>query len=635
MKLITLKSIVSKSPLSLRSDQTIANALVMMAEHSISSVVVVDGLNRPVGIFTEHDALHVIADFIPNQKCISDVMSAEPFCVDENLYLHDAYVMMEEKGYRHLVVVDNERHFIGVVSEGDFLRHIGFEQLGKFKIVEEAMSSSPLIVSLKMPLAEAAALMHERQCDYAVVLDDSHPVGVVTERDIAHWYAIEANSKSACVEVLIHRNFRLIHKEIPLQEAATLMEEHGIHQLIVVDTDNNLVGLLRRHDVLHAVNGAYFEYLIRVIDQKNETIIKIGELKEILENEKESSEQNALKLRKLFEALPDGVVLVDSSTFRAVEFNYVACEQLGYTAEEFAELTISDYNAIESSDETRRRIDTIIQNGRDSFETLHKTKSGELINVMVHVVSISFLGHSYLMAVYRNITEQKRAEQNLYEHQNELAKQSAFLRTLLDNIPELIFSKDLNGNYLACNMMFERFFGAKEADIIGKSDFDFVEAKLAQFFRDNDQAALRAGVPRNNEEFLKFADQSHEGMFEVTKVPMRDNAHNVIGLLGIARDISERKKYEEQLETLANYDPLTGLANRGLLQANLQKSIDKAKRDKTQIALLMFDLDRFKDINDSYGHAAGDELLRMVSERFASRLREGDMIARLGGMNLR
>jgi diguanylate cyclase (GGDEF)-like protein/PAS domain S-box-containing protein len=255
---------------------------------------------------------------------------------------------------------------------------------------------------------------------------------------------------------------------------------------------------------------------------------------------------------------------------------------------------------------------------------------------------------------------------------------------------------------------------------------------------------------------LNFADNSYEGLFEVTKVPMRDGEGNVTGLLGIARDITERKKheeelkrkdadlnaaqalahignwrlemkqnllewseetyrifgveigtplsyevflsaihpddrmkvdqawqealrgaayeiehrilvngelkwvrehaqletddeghllagvgsvqliterklYEERLETLANYDPLTGLANRALLLSHLQNTLVQAKRHKDQIALLMFDLDRFKDINDSYGHGAGDELLRSVAERFGSRLREGDLISRLGG----
>lgn len=497
MKLITLKSIVSDQVLSLRATQTISNALEMMSERSFSSVIIVDEDIRPIGIFTERDALRVVADSINLEKPLSEVMTLEPFCVEESVYLHDAYTIMEEKGYRHLVVVDGQKCFVGVVSEGDFLRHIGFEELGKFKLVADAMSGSPLIVSLESPLFEVAALMHERKCDYAVVLRGAQPVGLVTERDIAHWYALKGNSNDIKIEKLLLRNVHFIQKGTPLQEAAIRMEEHGVHQLIVVDEGENLVGLLSRHDVLHAINGAYFEFLLRVIDQKNETIAKIGERKNELKAEKISSEQNALKLRTLFEALPDGVVLIDSVTMRAVEFNRAAYEHLGYTSDEFSELTISDYEAIEFLHETRRRIESIIQNGRDCFETKHKAKNGELLDILVNVVAIRFLNHPYMMAVY-------------------------------------------------C-------------------------------------------------------------------------------------DISERKKHEEQLEILANFDPLTGLANRGLLHAHLQNSIDKANRNKTQIALLMFDLDRFKDINDSYGHSAGDELLQMVSKRFSSRLREGDLIGRLGG----
>ena len=497
MKLITLKSIVSDEILSLRATQTISNALEMMAERSFSSVIIVDDDIRPIGIFTERDALRVVADSINLEKPLREVMTLEPFCVEESIYLHDAYTIMEDKGYRHLVVVDAQKCFVGVVSEGDFLRHIGFEELGKFKLVADAMSGSPLIVSLESPLFEVAAMMHERKCDYAVVLRGAQPVGLVTERDIAHWYALKGNSNDIKIEKLLLRNVHFIQKGTPLQEAAARMEEHGVHQLIVVDEGENLVGLLSRHDVLHAINGAYFEFLLRVIDQKNETIAKIGERKNELKAEKISSEQNALKLRTLFEALPDGVVLIDSVTMRAVEFNRAAYEHLGYTSDEFSELTISDYEAIEFPHETRRRIESIIQNGRDCFETKHKAKNGELLDILVNVVAIRFLNHPYMMAVY-------------------------------------------------C-------------------------------------------------------------------------------------DISERKKHEEQLEILANFDPLTGLANRGLLHAHLQNSIDKANRNKTQIALLMFDLDRFKDINDSYGHSAGDELLQMVSKRFSSRLREGDLIGRLGG----
>ncbi len=152
MKMITLKSIVSDSVFTLQSTQTIAKALDIMTEQAISSMVIVDDENCPIGIFTEHDALRVVADKIDLQNTLSTVMTLKPFCVDENLYLHDAYSMMEEKKYRHLVVVDSNGKFTGVVSEGDFLRHIGFEQLSKFKTVSEAMSESPLIVCLDTPL---------------------------------------------------------------------------------------------------------------------------------------------------------------------------------------------------------------------------------------------------------------------------------------------------------------------------------------------------------------------------------------------------------------------------------------------------------------------------------------------------
>ncbi|OHD89674.1 MAG: hypothetical protein A2W83_01515 [Sulfuricurvum sp. RIFCSPLOWO2_12_43_5] len=132
MKLITLKSLLSESPRALQGDQSIANALAMMTELSISSIIIVNKENRPIGIFTEHDALRVVADVISIETALAEVMTTDPFCVENTLYLHDAYTLMEEKGYRHLVVVDELGLFAGVVSEGDFLRHIGFEQLGKF-----------------------------------------------------------------------------------------------------------------------------------------------------------------------------------------------------------------------------------------------------------------------------------------------------------------------------------------------------------------------------------------------------------------------------------------------------------------------------------------------------------------------
>jgi len=123
------------------------------------------------------------------------------------------------------------------------------------------------------------------------------------------------------------------------------------------------------------------------------------------------------------------------------------------------------------------------------------------------------------------------------------------LRTLVRAIPDLIWLKDPEGIYLACNAMFERFLGAREADIIGKTDYDFIERKLADFFREIDRQALLASGPSVNEEWATFADDGHRALLETIKLPLHDAEGRLIGVLGIARDITTNHQYQEQLAT--------------------------------------------------------------------------------------
>ncbi len=96
--------------------------------------------------------------------------------------------------------------------------------------------------------------------------------------------------------------------------------------------------------------------------------------------------------------------------------------------------------------------------------------------------------------------------------------------------------------------MFERFFGAKESEIIGKTDYDFVDRDLAEFFRENDRKAMAADSLNKNEEKLTFADNGYSGIFETIKTPMRDSDGKLIGVLGIARDITAQKQAEKELK---------------------------------------------------------------------------------------
>ncbi len=131
---------------------------------------------------------------------------------------------------------------------------------------------------------------------------------------------------------------------------------------------------------------------------------------------------------------------------------------------------------------------------------------------------------------------------------DELSRSADYLRCLLRCIPDLIWLKDSNGIYLNCNSSFESFFGAKESDIIGKTDYDFVPRDLARYFLEHDRKAMQAGKPSVNEEWLTFAENGYHGLFETIKTALHDGRGNVIGVLGIARDITDRKRTEQALE---------------------------------------------------------------------------------------
>jgi len=123
----------------------------------------------------------------------------------------------------------------------------------------------------------------------------------------------------------------------------------------------------------------------------------------------------------------------------------------------------------------------------------------------------------------------------------------AQLETLIQILPDLIWLKSPEGVYLACNRRFENFFGASAQDILGKTDYDFVNKELADFFRQHDKNAMAAGKPTVNEEEICFASDGHREYLETTKTPMFDGQGKLIGVLGIGHDITERRKMEQDL----------------------------------------------------------------------------------------
>ncbi|WP_462323140.1 PAS domain-containing protein, partial [Halochromatium sp.] len=138
-------------------------------------------------------------------------------------------------------------------------------------------------------------------------------------------------------------------------------------------------------------------------------------------------------------------------------------------------------------------------------------------------------------------------ERALRRSEARLREAQSFLKTLIATIPDLVWLKDPDGVYLACNPRFERFVGATEAEVIGRRDADFVAAEQAAAFRQSDRDAIAAGAPTLNRETLIFADDGHQEQVETIKTPMFDAEGGLVGVLGIARDVSARLQMYEAL----------------------------------------------------------------------------------------
>ena len=155
----------------------------------------------------------------------------------------------------------------------------------------------------------------------------------------------------------------------------------------------------------------------------------------------------------------------------------------------------------------------------------------------------NLLGHVYKVIAYLMVYRALFVS-GVQEPQRALSLERSQLKALLSTIPEPVWLKDADGVYLACNRAHERLFGAKEAEIVGKTDYHFVAPELAELFRKNDRLAMMSGKATVNEEWLTFADDGHSGLFETTKAPMLAPDGQLIGVLGITHDITEHLRIE-------------------------------------------------------------------------------------------
>lgn len=267
---------------------------------------------------------------------------------------------------------------------------------------------------------------------------------------------------------------------------------------------------------------------------------------------------------------------------------------------------------------------------------LYKTDT-EANRAWLYLVGALLIGVS-LVAVY-TLRTNRRLARILAESesvQQALSQSEARHRLLADNATDVIWTMDLDGRFTYVSPSVEKLRGYTCAEVMKQSLNETLTPESARIALDGlgrCVAAIRSGlpVPEFRGELEQPCRDGTTVWTEVTTTGMSDAEGRFFGILGVTRDISERRRMEEQVHRLAFHDPLTGLPNRRLLNDRLAQTMVASKRNRCYGALLFLDLDNFKPLNDTQGHAVGDQLLVEAARRLQTCVRETDTVARFGG----
>ena len=264
-------------------------------------------------------------------------------------------------------------------------------------------------------------------------------------------------------------------------------------------------------------------------------------------------------------------------------------------------------------------------NSKLFFEEPQTTVSGEVIWLSTSKTPLYNKQNEVIgiVGLYEEITTRKNAEIALKESQE-------YLKSIIINEPECVKLVGPDGKLIDMN---PAGLAMLEVDTLQEAQNYSLTSFLLPQWRAPFIGILRSVMQGENAN-LEFEIQGARGThrwLETNAVPMHDSEGNITMLLGITRDVTERKANEKRIDYLANFDSLTGLPNRMQLDIRIKDLLSLARRHKQEFAIMFLDLDHFKDINDTLGHTIGDKLLVNSSHRLKSILREEDTLARMGG----
>lgn len=346
-----------------------------------------------------------------------------------------------------------------------------------------------------------------------------------------------------------------------------------------------------------------------------------------IEKELRNSED---KFSKTFNSTPALIGIVSQEDGRFIDVNKTFHDTFGYTRDEMVGKTSLELGLWQDYDMRNKLVEEIKKYGSlKGLEIPYVSKSGEVIQLLGSVELININNQACLLEVAQDITDKKRA-------QAELQQEKVLAQITLQSIGDGVITTDIDGNVEYINPVAEELSGWENEQARGNPVEDvlhLIDEKKRTPIRSPIADCISRGrsIRSRKQPLLINKDTNTEYSIEIITSPIRDQEGKTKGAVLVFHDVTELIGMARQLSYQATHDDMTGLVNRREFEERLEAVLHQAKKHNTSHAMAYLDLDQFKVVNDSCGHAAGDELLKQLGNELQYRMRDDDTLARLGG----
>jgi diguanylate cyclase (GGDEF)-like protein/PAS domain S-box-containing protein len=337
-------------------------------------------------------------------------------------------------------------------------------------------------------------------------------------------------------------------------------------------------------------------------------------------------EEDQRRFRAALDASADMIVLIDRKTMRFVDVNETACQLLGYTRDELLRMGPQDVLPASREDLERAYDDFIADPSHVVGMNSHYRRKDGSTFPFESTRRVLRSGDSYIIAaISRDISARIEAEEALRSSE-------ARFRSLTQLSSDLYWEQDKEFRFTSFSGTgSDRVNAPRRLPFIGKKRWEQNYVNMSQEDWAAHIATLEAHKPFLDLELCRLDEQGDKTWVSISGEPVFDARGGFEGYRGVGKDITARKATEERIQYLANHDALTALPNRTRFSHTLGLALQSAQRHLRGFAVLFIDLDRFKVINDTLGHEAGDLVLKVMGSRLVDTVRSSDVVARLGG----